>query len=152
LFEAVGVRRKTLPWTKGFKLPAVPQANIAEQDIWLPDFFALIRPEFYARTALWTTTSLVFPLFVAYFYNLTLKRGAHGVRATPKSYQADPLIYNLAKALTTWLVYAQGFRFYGLFSDQTVADVNLGFYGGYQGVLISSFIGAIVSLYAVALK
>jgi hypothetical protein len=62
------------------------------------------------------------------------------------------LTYNVSKALITWLVYSQGFRFGGFWADETVERVNGTLPGGYQGVLIGTAIGALASVYEAILQ
>lgn len=152
LIEAVGIRRETLHMRFAFNTPAVPSINIRSHPVYLPDFFEVLTSGFWAPTLLWTATSFALPALLAYFINLTLKKGSHGIKPSSKSYRADPLIYSVTKALITWLVYAQGVRFGGFVSDETVATVDKGLFGGYQSVLIGSSIGILVSLYEAALR
>jgi hypothetical protein len=119
----------------------------------LPDFFLLLTNFFWSASTLWATTSLFVPLLFGYFFNLTLKtKSSHGNYVSRPTHNVDPLTFNLAKGLITWLVYARGARFRGLFADETVERVNNAVPGGYLGVLIGAGLGAVVSIYDAVLK
>ncbi|KAF2456260.1 hypothetical protein BDY21DRAFT_386670 [Lineolata rhizophorae] len=166
LAEAWGLQRETLPWRYAFDLPAVPLLGTRALPVRVPDFFLLVTSFFWAPSSLWAATSLLVPLLAAYFFNLSLKArpaaaaAAGGKAATATSASAsaaaesklDPLAFNVAKALVTYLVYAKGVRFGGLVSDETVGRVDGAVPGGYAGVLIGAGIGALGSLYAAVLK
>ncbi|KAF2752872.1 hypothetical protein EJ05DRAFT_490568 [Pseudovirgaria hyperparasitica] len=152
ILEGAGIRRETLHMRHAFNTPSIDALRLPSYPVKLPDFFEVLTGGFWAPTTLWATTSLIVPLIFAYFFNLTLKKSSTGLKVSSKSYQADPLAFNIVKALITYLVYGQAFRFWGLVDDTTVATVDRGFYGNYQGVLISSGIGALVSLYEAILK
>lgn len=66
--------------------------------------------------------------------------------------QFDPFVFNIAKGLIAYLVYAQHLPFFGLYQHFTVATVNESVYGGYAGMITSAAIGAAVCLYEAALK
>lgn len=146
LLESFALSRKTLPLRYAFSVPNVDAVGFPGFDVSVPDFFQLVTAAFWGPSTLWTSTSLFVPLISAYFFNLTTnsKRRA--------SYAIDPLSFNIVKALATYLVYAKGVRFGGIIGDDTVATVNDGMYGGYQGVLIGAGIGAITSIYDAILK
>lgn len=151
--EAYGLQRLTLPWQYVLDTPAVRSAGLNSYAVHLPNLFKLLESTFWAPTTLWATTSLFIPLFFAYFFNLTLKtKTTHGITSSKAAYRVDPLIFNITKALFTWLVYAQGVRFMGAFSDTTVLAVNAALPGGYQGAMIGAGIGIITSIYDAVLK
>lgn len=100
------------------------------------------------------------PLVVAFFFNLSLlshSRGSQHRSTTARSkihhkLSVDPLTYNVAKALVTWLVYGQGVRLFSFFSDSTVARVDAALPGGHYGVLVGAGVGALASLYEAVLQ
>lgn len=152
LIEALFLRRETMPWRYAFTLPATPVTNA--YPVKCPDFFVLVAESFWAPTLLWLTTSLFAPGAVAYFVNITKpKRDTMTTRRTSKSfYPFDPLTFNIAKALISWMVYAQGFYFWGATSETTAMRVNVALPAGYISVLIGSGIGVLVSMYEAILK
>lgn len=157
MFEAFGLQRHTLPWTLTFPLPENKWLGTKPYSLHLPNFFQLLGSSFWSASFLWASTSLIFPLMISYFFNLTVQSKAHAAAASRsvvrKSTQVfDPLTFNVAKGLLAWLVYAQGFRFWGLYDVETIIAVNGSVLGGYQGMLIGAGIGALVSLYDAILK
>ena len=107
-----------------------------------------------APSTLWLATSLFVPILFAYFFNFSHSIRGQGVRtrSTPHIYKFDPLSFNVAKALLTWLVFAKGFRYGGFYSDETVLRVEDALYGGYPAVLIGAGIGALASIYEAILQ
>jgi hypothetical protein len=116
----------------------------------------LLTSSFWAPFTLWASTSLFIPLLVSYFFNLTLKpKPLHATRAhtAPEpTYKFDPLVFNVVKALITYAVYAQGFRFGGFVENSTVERIGGAVTGGYEGILIGAGIGALASIYEAILK
>jgi hypothetical protein len=154
LIEAAGLQRETFPWRYAFDIPAIPTIKTHQYSIKLPDFFVLVTSFFWAPSTLWLATSLFVPILFAYFFNFSHSIRGQGTRtrSSPHVYSFDPLTYNVSKALITWLVYSQGFRFGGLWNDETVERVNGALTGGYQGVLIGTAIGGLASLYEAILQ
>lgn len=152
--EAVGLQRETFPWRYAFDIPAIPAIKSHAYAVKLPDFFVLVTSFFWAPSTLWLATSLFVPLLFAYFFNFSHSIRGQGARtrSSPHVYNADPLMFNISKALITWLVYSQGFRFGGFYGDETVERVNGALPGGYQGVLIGTAIGGLASLYEAILQ
>jgi hypothetical protein len=154
LVEATGLQRETFPWRYAFDIPAIPALKTHAYAVKLPDFFVLVTSFFWAPSTLWLTTTLFVPILFAYFFNFSHSIRGQGARtrSTPHVYKFDPLTFSVSKALLTWLVFAQGFRYGGFWSDETVARVDGSLYGGYQGVLIGSAIGALASIYEAILQ
>lgn len=125
----------------------------------VPDLFLLLNQSFWAPFSLWVLITIALPAFVAYFINLPMKQlPSHGhgtrkasIRAAPHM-QFDPFVFNLAKGFISYLVLGLHFPLAGLYQHFTAAAVNDSIPGGYQGILISSGIGAAVSLYEAVLK
>jgi len=66
--------------------------------------------------------------------------------------QFDPFIFNLAKGLLSYVVYAQHFQLGGMYQHFTVATVNEAVWGGYANMLTTSGLGAAIALYEAVLK
>jgi hypothetical protein len=145
--EAAGLQRTTLPFRHAFDVPAVKPVS-PTFSVYIPDFFNLITPTFWAPTSTWLATNFLLPLLVSYFVNLGLSN-SKTKKATPH-HEFDPLTFNIVKGLLAWLVYSQGFRLGGIFTDETADVVNDSIYGGYVGILIGAGIGILTSLYDVS--
>ncbi|KAK5016284.1 hypothetical protein LTR39_002163 [Cryomyces antarcticus] len=148
LFEAYCLQQETLPFRYAFDIPPSKVLGTVSHPVFLPDFFRLVTASFWTASTLWVCTSLLIPLLFAYFFNFTTS-------AKPESksiYRADPLTFNIIKAVTAWLVYSQGVRFWGLVGDHTVVRVDEALLGGYKGVMIGAGIGVLTSLYETVLK
>ena len=136
-----------------FDIPASPKIvgiGTPSIPIPVPDLFRLLTGEFWSTTFLWSSTSLLLPLLFAYFYNLGLHEvKRHGARVTVARYSADPLTFNVVKALLTFLAYGQGVTL-GLFSNKVAYRVDHAMFGGYQGVLIGAYVGILAAIYDAA--
>lgn len=159
LIEAYGLRQDIFPWKSLYNVPAIKYATNSKTTVYGPDVFLLFNSSFLAPFTLWMLTSLFLPLMMSYCINIPLKaHPSHNYRtrkATTKAaphMQFDPLIFNVAKALIAYIVYAKNSPLFGLYTHFTVATVNESVLGGYAGMVISSGIGALVSLYEAILK
>jgi len=157
LVEAYGLQRHTLPWTITVPVPEIKLLGTKPFSIYGPNFFQLLGTPFWSVSLLWASTSLIIPLLFSYFFNLTLQSKAYAAAAKQSSVRKvtntfDPLTFNVAKGLLAWLVYAQGFRFWGLYDVDTIIAVNGSVPFGSQGMLIGAGIGVIASLYDAILK
>lgn len=156
--EAYGLRQEILPSKVAGFVPAIPYITSHKTPIYLPDLFLLLARSFWAPFTLWITTSLVMPLVFAYFINIPLKSGRthqYGTRRATSmqaANQFDPLVYNIAKALIAYIVYAQHATVSSLLQLFTTTTVNDSILGGYQGVITGSTIAGVISLYEVILK
>ncbi|EXJ90685.1 hypothetical protein A1O1_03789 [Capronia coronata CBS 617.96] len=159
LLEAYGLRAQILPNKLLTEIPPVPYIKSTKTPINVPDLFLLLDSKFWAPFSLWTLTSFILPALISYFINLPLK--AHPIhshatrRATAEAssqLQFDPFIFSLAKGLIAYLVYAQHFNFGGLYQHFTIATINESILGGWFALLISSGLGAAVSLYEAVLR
>ncbi|EHY61093.1 hypothetical protein ABEF92_002612 [Exophiala dermatitidis] len=159
LLEAYGLRASVLPNKLLTEIPPIPYVKSTKTPVNVPDLFLLLDSKFWAPFSLWTLTSFILPAFISYFINLPLK--AHPVhshatrRATVQAnaqLQFDPFVFSLAKGLIAYLVYAKHFNFGGLYQHFTIAVVNDSILGGWFAILISSGLGAAVSLYEAVLK
>ncbi|KAF2108920.1 hypothetical protein BDV96DRAFT_586883 [Lophiotrema nucula] len=159
--EGVGFEWNTLvPYQ--YKPPAQLNYN---GDIPLPNLSLVLTSGYWAPATLWSLTSWFLPLVFSYFFNLTLRSNTHH-RSARGQYHVDPFTFNIVKAVLTYSAYsaalplnvigADGFEkanpSWGPFSSETVNTVRYNAPGGYHGLLISSAVGLLVSLYDAALK
>lgn len=145
--EAYALQKAVFPWNFAFDLPGVPALGIPSIAVKLPDFFVLLRSSFWYPTILWTVTSIVIPLFFAYFYNLTVhsvKR--NGARVQALRYPYDPMTYSIAKAVITLLVYGAHTPadYVDTYSARVVEHAMI---GGYRGVLTGCLLGGIAAIW-----
>ncbi|KAL9622810.1 MAG: hypothetical protein Q9160_002929 [Pyrenula sp. 1 TL-2023] len=149
--EIWALRSQILPSKLAGTIPSFHYIKTPEIDVSVPDLFLLLTQRFWAPASLWTATSLVVPLTVAYFFNLSLYTQPSG-RSTRRSSSAsakqyDPIVYSITKALVSYLVYAQHWVPFGMFQNHTISTVNESVYGGYQGLITAAAVSGIVSLY-----
>lgn len=159
LLELVGLFRELIPLRFLTTVPAVESVSTPEFSVKIPDFFVLITGSFWAPFLLWALTSLALPLTFAYFFNLSLhaqSTHAHNTRQARSIAQElptfDPLVYNIAKALLAYFVYANHFTFWSAFSHFSVEKVNFAIPGQWPGVVTGSAIGIVASLYEAVLR
>ncbi|KAL6248097.1 hypothetical protein RBB50_005445 [Rhinocladiella similis] len=159
LLEAYGLRAQILPNKLLTEVPAVPYIKSTKTPINVPDLFLLLDSKFWSPFSLWTLTSLILPGLISYFINLPLKAHPSHTYSTRRAalqhntqMQFDPFIFNLAKGLIAYVVYAQHFNLAGLYQHFTVATVNESILGGYFAILVSAGLGAAISLYEAVLK
>ena len=148
--EALALQREILPWRYAFDIPPLAMLGTPSIPVSIPDFFLLLTSFFWSTTLLWLTTSVVVPAGFAYFYNLstrTVKRG--GYKTSVARYTADPLVFNVVKALLSYVVYERGYTF-GLFDNMVSYRVEHAMFGGSKGMLIGSGVGILASLYEAA--
>lgn len=151
MIEGYALQKSLIPWRTAFSLPNLP--FIGPTTVEFPDFFILLTDIYWSRTILWALISFWLPLATSWLFNLTLRPATHNHNTrhsktshTP-TWRFDPLIFNLAKALISWLVFFHGVRIFGIFSDSTVNAVLNSMPAGYIGVQIGSAIGMLLSLY-----
>lgn len=156
--ELASLTRELIPLRYLTTFPAVDSIATPEFSVKVPDLFVLITGAFWAPFLLWALTSLALPLTVAYFFNLSLRAQAshsYGTRrasAAPTPATFDPLVYNIAKALISYLVYANHFTFWETFSHFSLSRVNVAIPGQWPGLVTGSAIGILTSLYEAILK
>jgi len=159
IIEAYGLRETALP-NHSYSLPAIPGIKKDTTKVTLPNLFAVVEPTFWAAFSLWSLTSLLVPLALAYFINIPLKTmPGHGHATRRKaaiqekpSLQFDPLVFNVAKALIAYIVYAGTPNGFGIYQHATVSAVNTAVYGGYAGMMTSAGIAGLIALYEAILK
>ncbi|KIW94770.1 uncharacterized protein Z519_04747 [Cladophialophora bantiana CBS 173.52] len=159
LLEAYGLRAQILPNKLLTEIPAIPYIKSTKTPIMVPDLFLLLESRFWSPFSLWTLTSLILPATISYFINLPLKaHPSHSYSTRQAALQAnaqmqfDPFIFSLAKGLIVYLVYAYHYTLGGLYNHFTIATVNESIPGGYFTIMVSSGLGAAVSLYEAVLK
>lgn len=160
--EAFSLVKELVPLKFLTTVAAVDAIHTPEFAVKVPDLFVLLTGSFWAPFSLWLTTSLFLPLTIAYFFNLSLKASqpatshSYGTRRTASSGQDkasfDPLVYNIAKALISYLVYANHFTFWDIYSNFSIEKVNVSIPGQWAGVLTGTAIGGVGSLYEAILK
>lgn len=149
--EAWCLQRELLPIRSAFEIPSIRAFGLKSPSVpvGLPSFFKLLGADFWSTSVLWSMTSIIVPLLVAYFFNLStrdVKR--HGTRVSVTRYQVDPLMFNVAKAITTFVVYGLGRV--PLLDKVVAARVDYAMFYGYKGIVIGSFVGIITALYEAA--
>jgi len=143
--EAFSLGTELLGWKFVRDTPAV--LGLPSYAIHVPNLFALLSGDFWKPTILWASTSIFIPALFAYFFNLTVhsvKR--HGARIKVVRYDYDPVTFNIVKMLLTSAVYGNGL-FDGLVHPETAFRVSNSQYGGYNGILMSTFVGVIFSIW-----
>ena len=154
-FELYYVRQEILASRYAFTIPAISMAGTSDYPVYLPDMFLLLTASFWSPAIAWAMTSFVLPSLFGYFFNLSASSSS-GPRTRSKAahtpeYAVDPVTFSIAKALFTYVVYAQGATF-GVLSRQSVARLNSAVYGGYKGVLVGTAITGLVSVYDAVLR
>ncbi|KAF1835953.1 hypothetical protein BDW02DRAFT_567556 [Decorospora gaudefroyi] len=157
LLEAAGLQYNTLDTTPLFHMPEMLATYSDYQDVHGPNGWALLTAEWWAPAVLWSLTSWVLPLMVSYFFNLTIRSNTER-RSADRQYPADPLIFNVVRAVLAYSAYRGTTddtivpRAWGPFSEYAVLRVAGNVPGGYYGLQIGSLVGVLVSLYDAALK
>ncbi len=151
-FELYNLRKEVLGDKYFFTIPANSYIKSSAHEVKLPDLFLLFTTSFWGPVLLWSATSLFIPLVASYFFNLTAKPSRSRSGTPHFTYNFDPLTFNIVKALLTFVIYGQDLTFGGWVDLEYVARINSAIYGGYQGVLVGTAIGALVTLYDAALK
>lgn len=151
-FEAWSLRSEVLSDKFAFTIPAISYIRKEPYDVWVPDLFLLLDRSFWGPLTLWAMTSLFLPLVAAYFFNMTAKPAKSRGHATHFNYTYDPMTFNIAKALLTFIIYGQDVTFGGLVDLEYVARINSALFGGYKGVLVGTGVGALVTFYDAVLR
>jgi hypothetical protein len=152
VLEGACVMHDLVPMRYAATVPAVEAISSPEFALKVPDAFILVSSSFWAPYSLWLLTSLLIPLAVAYFFNLSLKtaQGARGRGAARSSF--DPLSFNIAKALVAYRVYGERFTFWDVYSRFSVNRVNESLPGNWAGVVTGSAIAGVGTLYEAILR
>jgi hypothetical protein len=144
IFEAVGLRRFTLPFAAA-TIPAVDSLRLKDTQIWVPVISTIATKTFWAPTTLWLLTSLIIPGVFAYLFNLTFTQPSPRTRRTKPVREYDPMVFSIVKGLLAWIVYANG-AYHPGFSAKTVGKVEEHIYGGYTSLLIGAGVGVLTSI------
>lgn len=158
LLEALGLRTQLMAFKPVTSIPPVQYLTTEPTKVYLPDLFVLLNTTFWAPFSLWILTTILLPATASYFINLPLAQLPSHSPARRTSLKSnphirfDPFVFNIAKGLIAYLVFGLHFQFVELYQNVDIALVNTSVPGGYQGMLISSGIGAAVSLYEAILK
>ncbi|KAK5713752.1 hypothetical protein LTR17_017519 [Elasticomyces elasticus] len=150
LLEATGLQRATLPWIYLMDVKIGPGIQGMILPVYYPDLFKLLTAEFWLPTLLYAMTSIFVPALFAYFFNLTTRNvNRHGATVSVARYTVDPLIFNVVKAILTYVVYGQlvGVNVLGAENVTTVRDAMI---GGHQGVLIGCYVCILANVYEAA--
>lgn len=159
-FELYYLRPEVLPDRYAFTIPAIRLLGTANYPVQLPDMFALLTAAFWSPVSTWILTSLILPTFFGYFFNLSAAHSSStGVSTRGRSranqgpeYNIDPLTFSVAKAIATYVVYAQGVTFGGLINPDSVERINSALYSGWKGVLVGTAVTGLTSIYDAVLK
>ncbi|KAI7221051.1 hypothetical protein KC333_g1957, partial [Hortaea werneckii] len=171
LLETLSLARVVLPWIYSgldLPLPFLPESLTTHGggflprkiELFYPDLFQLLSAEFWLPTLLWSSTSLLLPALAAYFFNLTLRpvqrraSGGGGVSVTVARYTFDPLMFNVVKAIATWMVYSSRGVGVGAWvgGEEVVGTVEGAMWGGYQGVLVGCYVCVLAAVYEAVLR
>lgn len=153
LIEALSIRSEILPSRSFGTIPASKTLGTKEYDVAVPDLFVTFTAGFWSMLTIWSLLSFILPATLAYFLNLTVKtKQQNKSRSSPAPATFDPLTFNITKALLTWLVYSEGYRFAGFPDIHTVGRIQDSLPGGGRGVLIGTGIGILTSIYEAVLK
>jgi hypothetical protein len=152
LFELYHLRPELLPNRYAFTIPAIALLNTSPYSVKIPDLFLLLTSSFWGPATLWAFSSFLIPLAAAYFFNLTSKPRTRSSHASHFNYSFDPLTFNIAKAVLTYVIFGQDVTFGGLVDLEYVARINAALYGGYKGILAGTSIGVLTTLYEAIVK
>jgi len=167
LLEAAGLQLNTLQTMPTIRVGNTVSNWTNSEYLFVPDFLALLTSDWWAPATLWSLTNWVLPLVFSYFFNLTLRSNTNR-KTTDRQYPADPLTFNILKAILAYSAYRiptapvsmvgepGSIQLHNLgwgpFSEQTVGVVRNNVPGGYHGLQIGALVGVLVSLYDAALK
>ncbi|KAK5700486.1 hypothetical protein LTR97_005003 [Elasticomyces elasticus] len=150
LLEASGLQRAILPWIYLMDVKIGPGIQGMILPVYYPDLFKLLTADFWLPTLLYATTSIFVPALFAYFFNLTTRNvNRHGATVSVARYTVDPLMFNVVKAILTYVVYGQlvGANIFGV---ENVATVRNSMIGGHHGVLVGCYVCILASVYEAA--
>lgn len=145
-FELYKLRPEILADRDAFMIPAIEFLHTNAHVIRVPDMFLLLTASFWAPALTWFFTAFLIPLAASYFINLTSKPKGRS-HTYFFDYSFDPLTFNIVKALMVFVVFAQGVTFGGWIDPEQVARIRSAVYGGHNGILVGTGIGALVTLY-----
>ncbi|CAD0110236.1 unnamed protein product [Aureobasidium uvarum] len=146
LLESAALHYATVPWKFAFDFPSL--FGFPSFAVFLPDIFVFLTHHYWAPSLLWATMNFWAPLATGWLFNLSLKlKKKDGFEDYRPVYRIDPLMFSIAKGLMSWMVYAQGNRLYGTFTEQTVTTVENAMPYGYSGSMVAAYIGIATSIW-----
>lgn len=153
-FELYYLRSEVLTNRYAFTIPAIRALGTQDHAVEVPDMFLLLTSSFWGPTLLWALTSIIIPAFFGFYFNLGAAhaRSGRGKSSPAPDYTVDPLMFSVAKAIITYVVYQQGVTFGGWISPLAVARINSALYGGWKGVITGAVISGIASFYDAVLQ
>lgn len=154
-FELWSISKEILGKVYAFTIPASNVLGTPDYPVYVTDMFLLLTSSFWSPALTWVLTSIVLPCLAGWFFNLRATSAAQRTgrpRSSASEHVVDPLTFSIAKALISYVVYAQGVTFNGLLSETSVNRLNTGVYGGYKGILVGTAITGLVSIYDAVLK
>lgn len=152
-FELYHLRKEVLPDRYAFTIPGFSPLGTPDYPVEVPDMFTLLSSSFWSPVLLWLMTSIFAPSFFGFYFNLSAAhQSTQRKRGQPVDNFVDPLIYSLAKAVITYVIYQQGVTFGGWINPVSVARINSAVYGGWKGVITGAFITGVASFYDAVLR
>lgn len=152
-FELYHLRKEVLSDRYAFTIPGISAIGTPDYAVEVPDMFLLLSSSFWNPTLLWLITSAFLPSVFGFYFNLSAARQpAQRKRGQSPENIVDPLIYSLAKAVITYVIYQQGVTFGGWIDPVSVARINSAVYGGWKGVITGAFISGVASFYDAVLS
>lgn len=151
-FELYYLRKEILADRYAFTIPAIPALGTTDYAVEIPDMFLLLTRSFWNPALLWALTSTAIPAFFGFYFNLSAAHSASGRKKGSYQFSVDPLIFSIAKAVVTYVIYQQGATFGGWIDPVSVARINSAIYGGWKGVLTGTFIMGVASFYDAVLR
>lgn len=159
LLELYLLRPEVLNNRYAFTVPAVPLLGTPDQPVFVPDMFLMLSSSFWAPVLTWLATAFVMPALFGYFFNLGATarapasgRGRPSSRARELDYPVDPLAFSVAKAILTYVVYAQGYTFGRLIDQRSITRINGAMYQQWRGVVAGCLVTGIAAVYEAILR
>ncbi|KKA29025.1 hypothetical protein TD95_004047 [Thielaviopsis punctulata] len=143
-FEAYFLRPAVLPDALWFTIPASDALQTPAVPIVLPNLKAALTCAFWGPVLSWLAVSMLAPLVLAFFFNLS-SSSASSKRLRSK-YAFDPLAFAIAKAVLSYVVFAQGATF-NVMNPLAIDRINAVVYGGWQGMLVGAGIIGLSAFY-----
>lgn len=152
-FELYHLRKEVLSDRYAFTIPGISALGTPDYPVEVPDMFLLLSSSFWSPTILWLITSVFAPSFFGFYFNLAAAhQPSQRKRGQPADNIVDPLIYSLAKAIITYVIYQQGVTFGDWINPVSVARINSAVYGGWKGVITGAFVSGVASFYDAVLS
>ena len=153
-FELYNLQKKILGKRYAFTIPAIHALGTSDYAVQVSDMFLLLTSSFWNPALLWTFTSLIVPAFFGFYFNLGAAhaRSGPGKKSHASDFTVDPLMFSIAKAVITYVVYQQGVTFGGWVDPVSVARINSAVYGGWKGVIAGAAISGVASFYDAVLR